>query len=286
VAFDTAGNLFIGDTGQDNLNAGPSSHPAFIVEVPVGGGPAFKVNTGAVQLWFPGSIAVDPYTGDLLVGDDGFSNQTDGTGGSKVVRIPAGGGSAIDIPEFDGTNPAGIVFDPADEYYVLDGTTNQITLVPPVGNPYTLPLRNGKLINTPDALAITNGGQSFVVANSASTSTSGSNNLIYLNGMASTLAFGGVPVGQEKSLVGFINNIGTKFMFLSTPFFTATGNTGDFSYNDSTCYDGLGFQPAAICVLFAHFTPQATGARKATFTFHTDGYLPNSSVQTLRGAGR
>jgi sugar lactone lactonase YvrE len=288
VAFDSAGNLFIGDVGTGNTNNTDPNNPGFIVEVPVGGGPAFKVNTGTVQVYYPGGLAADPYTGDLLVADAGYlTGATGTTAASKVIRIPAGGGSAIDIPQFDGTNPTAIVFDPAETYYVLDGTTNKITVVSLVSSTYTMPL-NGNLINSPSTFAITNGGQSFVVANYAGFGTAVMNNLIYLNGKTSTLNFGPVSVGQQSStLNAVLNSIGSAFLNFNTPYFTSTGNTGDFNFlSDTSCIDDLELQPGTVCNLYLQFVPQATGLRTSTVTFQTDDYLPNVPVLNLRGRGR
>jgi hypothetical protein len=286
VAFDTAGNLFIGDLGTGILNADPSN-PAFIVEVPVGGGPAFKVNTGTVQVYFPGSIAADPYTGNLLVADGGYSNSTFGTGGSKIIRIPAGGGSAIDIPQFDGTNPAAVVFDPAETFYVLDGTTNKLTAVSPGGIASTVPV-TGNLIDTPSTFTITNGGQAFVVANSASTSVNGSNNLIYLNGKSTTLNFGTVTLGQQSaSLNASITNVGSATLTFKNPYFQSTGDIGDFKFlSDTTCSNALALKPASGCNVNLQFVPQSRGVRTSTVTFQSNGFLSTTPVLNLRGTGR
>ena len=287
LAFDTAGNLFIGDLGTGGVNFADPSNPAYIVEVPVGGGPAFKVNTGTVQVYFPGSIAADPYTGDLLVTDDGYSDAAFGTGGSKVIRVPAGGGSAIDIPQFDGTNPAAVVFDPAESYYVLDGTTNTITVVTTMGTTSTVPLTNTNLINSPSTFAITNGGQDFVVANYAGFSTSASNNLIFLNGKTSTLAFGPVPVGQTSALqFARINNVGTGLLGLDNPYFTTSGNISSYNFlNYTSCYSGQLLAPGTWCDNFIDFAPTTTGPLPAMVTFGTGGYIPTGPVLRLTGRG-
>jgi DNA-binding beta-propeller fold protein YncE len=283
VAFDTSGNLFIGDLGPGGLNNGPGD-PGYIVEVPVGGGPAFKVNTPAtIQFFFPGALAADPYTGDLIVGDAGDANGD----GSKVVRIPAGGGG-IDLAQFDGTSPSGIAFDPSDQFYVLDAVTNNLTVVQPSGNSFVVPLTSNTLLNAPDALAITNGGQNFVVANYGSSGPTADNSLIYLNGLKSTLAFGSLPVGETSpTQTEIVNSIGSSLLTLAYPYIVVdSGNHNNyFVPPNTTCDDALPVPAGTSCNVYIQFTPIDRGQDNVSATFESNGYRTAGSPFTVTGTG-
>lgn len=282
VAFDTTGNLFVGDLGPAGFDANPSV-PAYIVEIPAGGGAPFKLNTGSTQIFFPAGLAADPYTGAIVVGDEGYLTNSGGASSAKVIEIPAGGGTPIDEPGFDGSDPVGVTFDPADEFYVLDGVTGLLTVVPPTGPSYVVGVTNN-FVSSPSALASTAGGQSFVVANDSSST---SNDLIYLNGLLATLDFGSLPVGQvSPPQTGTINNIGSSVLTLGTPWFITIGNVNNYDLLYSTiCNNGTVLQPATNCAWYLIFTPVTIGTDDLTSTFQTNGYLPASSVVQVNGRG-
>ncbi|HEX3941494.1 MAG TPA: hypothetical protein VHX11_08435 [Acidobacteriaceae bacterium] len=282
VAFDTSGNLFIGDAGASGSGATTSS-PGFVVEVPVGGGSAFKVSTGGVTVVYPQALAADPYTGNLIVGDRGASG-----GPGQVVDIAAGGGSATVTTPSGVTDPVGIAFDPAEDYYVLDQPTGDLVIVPAVGGyEYSL-YTDAALVDTPSALAITSGGASFVAANHASTGVNASNGIVFLDSAAkATLSFGSVAVGSTSGqLNARINNIGTASILFSTPYVTTTGDTADFTVVNTSCVDGLGLSPGSgPCNIYYEFMPVTTGALNETNTYNTSSFAPTASLE-LKGTGR
>ena len=211
VAFDYFGNLYIGDSGPDGSGA-DAANPGYIVEVPADGGAPFKVNTGAITVIYPLSLTTDPYTGDLYIGDGGDPTEA----GAEVVKVAASTGAAtVAMPTCPGTvtvatpscitQPVGLAFDPAEQLYVLDQNLDSIAVLPTGGTPYLLPFDNS-LFTMPVGLAITSGGQSLVESN---VTASTSNSIVYLNGLASPLAFGSVTEGQHSStLTATVNNIG------------------------------------------------------------------------------
>ncbi len=87
VALDYLGNLYIGDAGSDGFYAS-SANPGYVVKVPVGGAP-FKMTIPSVSIVFPQSLATDPVTAALVIGDNG-----DQSGVGQVVKVSADGATA------------------------------------------------------------------------------------------------------------------------------------------------------------------------------------------------
>lgn len=282
VTFDSAGDLLIGDSGPAGYNA-DQSNPGYIVEVPVGGGPAFKLNTGGVTIILPQTIAAQPITNNVYVGDGGPLT----TSAAKIVEIPAGGGSAkVVTPTSDpDLYPAAIAFGPSGVYYLVDQNTNTITVVPPDGStPYLLPFTS-KFATSLSALVVTNSGQNLVVGNSLSSSDPTGGALIYLNGQNSTTNFGSVPRGQQSAVeTEALVNVGTSPLQLGQPYVTPQ-IAAPFSIVTTTTCTSLGtVAPGGLCNLDLQFSPTNNGLHTQQFNFETNGYSPNP-VFKLTGRG-
>ncbi len=282
LAFDFQGNLYIGDAGPDGLNAS-TGNPGYVVKVPVGGSP-FKMTIPSVPVVFPQALTTDPSTAALVIGDGGEFPSA-----GQVVKVSSDGSTASVIPIDGVTNPSGLAFDPAEQLYVLDGTANTITVVPPTSaQPYLLTFNNSTLVAA-SAFAISAGGQSFVLANLGGAT---SDNLIFLNGNRSTLAFGGVKLGSQKNLTATEYNIGNRRLTLGSPFYTTNGANAAFSVlGSTTCTNGLVLDPAALCDINVQFTPDALGLTTQQITVQSDGYNGGSGaiaapILTVRGTGR
>ena len=260
------------------------------MEVPADGGAPFKVNTGAITVIYPLSLTTDPYTGDLYIGDGGDPTEA----GAEVVKVAASTGAAtVVMPTCPGTvtvatpscitQPVGLAFDPAEQLYVLDQNLDSIAVLPTGGTPYLLPFDNS-LFTIPVGLAITSGGQSLVESN---VTASTSNSIVYLNGLASPLAFGSVTEGQHSStLTATVNNIGNRPLMLETPYFTSNNPTAPFDIlGSSTCADGVSLNPTVTCAINVQFAPTGTGGSTETLTLSTNGYNNGESVINLSGTG-
>ena len=70
LAFDTAGNLYIGDMGS--AGTATVSSPGYIIKVPANGGPATKLayTVGGEPIVFPQALATDSQ-GNLYIADGG-----------------------------------------------------------------------------------------------------------------------------------------------------------------------------------------------------------------------
>jgi sugar lactone lactonase YvrE len=279
LAFDFLGDLYIGDAGPGGVDAS-SSQPGYIVEIPVGGS-AFQLNIPGVSVVFPQALATDPYSANLFIGDGG-----DPAGVGQVVELSADGTTANIFPANNVTDPTGLGLDAADNLYVLDGNSDTITVVAGAqlgNNPTLLPFDNSGL-SSASALAVSAGGQSFVIANIG---TGSDNNLLYLNGNLSTLAFGNVNVGsQSQSLTATLNNIGNTDLTLQSPYFTTGGANPAFSVlGSSSCTDGKVLSLYETCSINMQFAPTTGGPASESLFVQSDGYNSGKTTLTATGTG-
>jgi sugar lactone lactonase YvrE len=279
LAIDTLGNLYVGDAGPAGFFAG-NSDPGYVVKLPAGGTP-FKMTIPSVPVVYPQALAIYPYSNALFIGDGG-----DPSGTGQVVEVLADGSAAYGIPVPEVTNPSGMVFDVTGALYILDGTANTIT-VDPVYNPgaQTYPLLfDNTTLSAASALAISAGGQSFVIANIG---TGNTNNLVYLNGNKGTLKFGRVPVGtQSQTMTAYEYNIGNALMTLGSPYYTTNGPNNAFSIlGSSTCGANVVLTGGVPCTINVQFTPAATGQTSQQITVDSDAYNSGVPVLTIQGTG-
>jgi sugar lactone lactonase YvrE len=280
LAVDALGNLYIGDAGADGMDA-ESAAPGFVVEVPYRGS-AFLLPTPGASIVFPQALAVDDVNGNLFIGDAGDGES--GTG--QVIKVPVDGSKAstvaitgVAVP----ANPAGLVLDAAENLYVLDGTAGTITVVPPSGASYLLSFNNS-LLSAPSALAISAGGQSFVVANLGG---GNSNALVYLNGNSTTLAFGNENLNSSSATqTATVANIGNQTLILNSsyyspktmPGFVLTGSNS-CAGNDSLAADSAG------CAFSVEFHPESAGQASQAVKINSNAYNSGTPLIHLSGTG-
>ena len=280
LAFDYLGNLYIGDAGPAAI-AASSGDPGYVVKLPAGGA-AFKMTIpSSVPIVFPQALATDSKTAALWIGDGG-----DASGVGQVVQVSPDGTTATTSTINGVTNPTGLAFDPADDLYVLDGTADTLTVVPPAASgvvPYLVDFNNTTL-SAASALAISAGGQSFVISNIG---TGNTNNLVYLNGNASALPFGNVRVGnQSPTMTATEYNIGNLSLTLQSPFYTTNRRDAAFSIlGSSTCGNGLVLATSASCTINVQFTPQAIGQTTQQINVQSNAYNSGQPTLTLSGTG-
>jgi hypothetical protein len=282
LAVDYLGNMYIGDAGPGGVFGG-ASNPGFLVKIPVGGA-AFKMQPPAgLSIIFPQALATDPYTADLLIGDGGDPSST-----GQVDRIFADGSGGGTGPIVGVTDPTGLAFDQADNLYVLDGVAETITAVagPQLPNDQYLVNFDNTTLSGASALAISAGGQSFVVANIGTGST---NNLVYLNGNRSRIAFGTVNVGTPSpAQTATVYNIGNLDLTLKSPYYVTNGFNAAFDVlGSSTCGNGVMLAPSVPCTMNIQFTPQSLGGTNQQIIVESDAYngTTNNPVLTVQGTG-
>jgi sugar lactone lactonase YvrE len=274
MAFDYLGDLYIGDAGSGGMSAS-SSNPGYVVKLPVGG-TAFKFPVPGVPIVFPQALATDLYTNVVVIGDGG-----DLSGVGQVVYVLPDGSLAGTTPIDGVVDPTGLAFDPAETLYVLDGVANTVTVIPQNGStPSLLPFDNSSLSGA-SALAISAGGQSFLIANVGQGS---SNSLLRLNGNRSALDFGNVNVGnQGQPMTATETNIGNLDLTLQS----INGAAAPFSIlGSSTCAPGVSLFSSTSCSINAQFSPTSVGSTSDQITVDSDGYNSGVPILTLRGTGR
>jgi serine/threonine-protein kinase len=121
VAVDAAGDVFVGDFGNNR-----------VVELPAGA--STQVVLPSSGLDGPTDIAVDA-AGDL------FATEPSNSGTELVVELSAGASSWKTLP-FDVKFPEGIAVDGKGDVYVADGGNNAVTVGNP-GNPQVVELPAG-----------------------------------------------------------------------------------------------------------------------------------------------
>jgi len=143
VAFDAAGNMYVGDY-QDHL----------VYKIPVGGGAPVSIGTGFSQV---SGVAVDSQ-GNVFVADQGHS---------ALKEILASDGSTITIASGFSSLIYGIATDKADNVYVDKGN-GMITKIPPGGGAGT---KVPNAVSGSFALAVDGSGNLFEVTNGGASVT-------------------------------------------------------------------------------------------------------------------
>ncbi|HTZ57803.1 MAG TPA: hypothetical protein VMB49_06900 [Acidobacteriaceae bacterium] len=279
LTVDYLGNLYIGDAGPGGVNAG-TGDPGYVVKLAVGSTTPFKLPMPAgISIIFPQALVTNPYTADLFIGDGG-----DPSGVGQVVVVSPDGSLGGPVALTNVTNPTGLAFDPAGSLYVLDGTANTITVDQVFQNsPQYLVNFDNSSLAAASTMAISAGGQDFVIANIGS----GSNNsLVYLNGNRSTLAFGSVKVGQSSTMEATEYNIGNLPLTLASPFYTTNGPNNSFSLsNSSTCGNNLTLQVGGSCSIDVVFKPVGSGQTTQQIMVDSSAYNSGVPILTVRGTG-
>lgn len=280
LAFDYLGNLFIGDAGPAGFSA-DSSNPGYIVKLAAGSTTPVKLPMpSGISVVLPESLAFPPYTDNLYIGDAG-----DPSGVGQVVFVSADGSQGSLVPLNNVTNPSGLAFDSSAALYVLDGTANTITVLQALNRApqYLVNFDNSSLFAA-SALAISAGGQSFVIADIGNAT---SNKLVYLNGNRSTLAFGGVNVGKSSTLEATEYDIGNLPLTLASPFYTTNGPNNAFSFsNSSTCGNNVTLQVGTSCSIDVVFQPVGSGLTMQQIMVDSNAYNSGVPILTVRGTGR
>jgi sugar lactone lactonase YvrE len=269
VTVDGQGNLYIADTGNNR-----------IVYLPYNG--SWNVANASVlgsDLTGPLATTVDP-SGNLYVADSG-------TG--QIYRLPAPVSSGVQQTVAVGySKPSALATDASGSLFVVDQGDGNIVRIPNLSGTLTPneAIEVGIGNANPYGLAVDPYGNLYVAD-----STAGAAYLITRT--STTEVFGDWPVGSPSgSLPVKVENEGNQVLTLASPFYTLTGNTGDFSLSaspSSACVDGGSIAVGAGCELDASFQPTASGNRSETLTLNSNATnaVPNATtVQVvLSGTG-
>lgn len=264
IAVDGAGDLFIADTGNNR-----------IVAVPYNGSWNFSAATAVgSSLTGPLAVVVDP-NGDLFIADSG-AGQID-----EILTPLTQPMQQLVAVGFG--NPTGLALDASGSLFVADHANGEVERIPNMsGNldPNSA-VEAGIGINAPYGVAVDPSGNLYV-----SDSTAGA--AYFVNRTAAALSFGDWAVSSTSGMLAAqIENEGNTSLQLGTPYYSASGNTGDFSISTTDsgiCADGATVAAGSSCMLGATFTPMAQGMRSEALSLASNAV--NGAAQlTLAGNG-
>jgi sugar lactone lactonase YvrE len=310
VAVDGAGDVFIADTGNNR-----------VVEVPSVNGVLSPAGSTVIASGLKSPASVFVHTnGDLYVTDTGdntilvYPNFAGPSNNGAVFGAPTKLGVGL-------SGPLAVTVDGPGNIYIADSGNNQI-LEYPLGAGQEIVAAN---ILTPSALATDSSGSLFVVdqgnyrvlripsvqgtlnpngaaevglgvASPYGLAVDASSNLYVTdraNAAAYTiarsqigLAFGDLAVGTPSTALPLtVESAGNLPLVFNSPYFTETGNGGDFAMTSPTgaCANGLALPTGTSCDLATTFTPTVAGSRSATIAFASNAV--NNPQVTVTGTG-
>ena len=262
VAVDSAGDLFIADTGNNR-----------IVGIPYNG--AWNTSAAvAIGSSLSGPLAVVANaSGNLYVADSGV-------GQIYEIFSPLANFSQQLVAVGFG-NPTGLAVDASGSLFVADYANGEVVRIPNISGSLEPndEVEAGIGVSTPYGVALDPYGNLYV--------SSGSGGSAYkIVRTSTTLAFGDWAQNATSGILSAqVEDAGNQPLILSTPYYTASGNTGDFSVSStgsSICTAGGTIASGSSCELGATFTPLATGALSETLTLASNA---SSTQVTLSGNG-
>lgn len=298
IAFDSAGNAFIADTGNNVIRKVSTSGIITTVAGNQALGAGFSGDGGtatAAQLNSPYGVAVDA-AGNIYIADtynDVIRKVTASTGlistiaGLHGVQAYSGdGGAAVASRLY---LPWGLAMDAAGDLYISDSynmvvrkidTNGIITTV--AGNNLYYDGYNGDgwpatetELAFPNYLALNSSGHLFV--------SDAGNQVIREMSPNGSLIFGPQALNtMSPSQIITISNIGNMPLHFDSQ--NPSAITGDFSVAGGSCDFGATLVVGASCTVDISFKPTVSGARYGVFGFYDDGVASPQYV-SLYGMG-
>ena len=265
VTVNAVGDLFIADTGNNR-----------IVYVPF----TTSLNTSAAtalvsSLSSPLATAVDA-AGDLYVANTGEGQIY------KVVAPFAQGEQELVANGFG--NPSGLAVDASGSLFVADSGNDELLRIPNVsGSLVTSDAVDAGLgVTAPYGVAIDAAGNLYV-------SDSADAAAYLVTRTSTTLGFGDWAVSATGStLVAELENSGNATLDLSSPYYTASGATTDYtitSGGSGECAASGTVAAGASCELAATFAPTVSGTRSDVLTLASNAANASGGTVTLTGVG-
>ena len=325
VAVDGAGNVFIADTGNNRIVevpmvSGALSNSAQITVVAAKNSSGTATPIAGAALSAPAGVAVDG-AGDLFIADTG-NNRIVGVpyNGTLNTSAAVAIGSSL-------SGPLAVVANASGELYVADSGAGQIyEIFSPLAQPSQQLVAVG--FGNPTGLALDASGSLFVadyangdvvripnisgslepndqveagigVGTPYGVAVDPSGNLYVSNGAgaaayritrtSTTLAFGDWALSTTSGvLAATVENAGNQNLVLGSPYYTAAGNTGDFTVSTTAsgaCAAGGTVIAGESCGLDATFAPTASGTRTDTLSLSSNAANASSTLVTLTGNG-
>jgi len=273
LAEDSAGNIYVSDTGYDRVIK-LSSTGAYQSTV---------ISSSNTELTSPLGLAVDP-SGNVYIANGASS------GGAILEVSFSGGVSDLDIPGL--INPQGLAVDAAGNLYFSDLGAHTLGLVQNGGTVLAFAgsgAASDSADSGPAALAgiasplgvAYDGAGNVYVADSSETAANGGL-ILKINGTQADMVFGSVPSGQTSSPTRVILlNTGAGTVEITSDVLGGV-NMADFTLGEEC---ELQLPPAGSCDLSATFKPSLLGAENATLTLTAKTPGGSSSTLTVQLSG-
>jgi sugar lactone lactonase YvrE len=263
VTVDAQGNLIIADTGNNR-----------IVYLPYDGSwnlaSAFAVSTG---LTAPLATTVDP-SGNLYIANSG-------TGQIDQLLAPFSIGT-LQLVAVGFGNPSGLATDASGSLFVADYVNGDVVRIPNLSGSLEPndEVEVGIGVSTPYGVVTDASGNLYVTNGSGATAYK-------ITRTGTTLSFGDWATSTSSGVLpALLGDAGNQQLALGSPYYTASGNTGDFSIattGSGICAANGTVAAGASCEIDATFTPTTTGTRTDTLTL--TGTLLNPFTATLKLTG-
>jgi len=265
VTVDAQGNLYIADTGNNRIVYVPYNGSWNVAEASVLGS----------DLTAPLATTVDP-SGNVYVAD---------SGSGQVYRLQAPLSSGIQqLVAVGYSNPSALAADASGSLFVVDQGAQTVLRIPYVSGALdpNAAIEVGFGVANPYGLALDSSGSLIVTDSKAAAAYE-------VDRTSITESFGDWAVGSPSGALPVkLENEGNQNLVFASPFYTASGNTGDFSLSSSpssACANGGAVDPGAGCELDATFQPTASGARSETLLLNSNAMNASSEQVVLTGNG-
>ena len=265
IALDSAGNLYIADTGNQRVVGVPYS----------GSWNVSAASTVASSLNSPLAVAPDG-SGNLYIADSG-------SGQIYKIITPLTNPS-MQLAAVGFVKPSGLAVDASGSLYVADPGNGELERIPNISGNLepNAAVVAGVGINTPYGVAVDPAGNLYV-----SDSTSGKAYKVMRT--STTLSFGNWAVNSTSGVLSTsIEDEGNLPLNFSTPYYTASGDTGDFDLTAASsggCASGGQVAPGDSCSFDASFTPTAAGSLSEALSLASDATNASPVNITLSGNG-
>jgi hypothetical protein len=306
VAADANGNVYISDTGHNTIRI--ASANGYIYNFAGGAVCSAAIDTygdgcPATQAAFssPAGLAVDT-AGNLFIADSGnnlvrkiayVSGGITAAAGNGQSGFGGDGGLAT-LAQLNG--PLGVAVDAASDIFIADTGNQGLRIVNPASGwistlagvlgssgTGTVPgSASGVLLNSPKGVAVTSQG-------TLSLSDSGNSRLLQIQRSNVAYNFGTLNLSSSSAPQNFnVISTGTLAATLSSPVFSSSGVTSDFSLLPATtqgCTSGS-LAAGSSCAMVGRFTPSSAAAETATYALNSNAANTAAPAIVLSGTGK
>ena len=309
VAVDSAGNLYIADSGNNRIRK-VTAGSAIITTVVGNGTAGYSGDNGpatSAELNKPAAVAVDS-SGNLYIADSGNNRIRKVVSSSSIITTVAGNGTA----GYSGANgpatsaelddPTGIAIDGAGDIYFIDTAHNVARMVNTAGIVTTVagngtsgnngdgaPATSAQL--SPNGLALDSAGNLYILGGGSIDNGEGGGVRV-VNVSASALNFASAQIGSSSTQTVVVTDIGNAPLTFTAP---ASGQNpsipaGFLLDSSSTCSQlGPGSPSSTLasgtsCSLAIDFSPASTSSLTGAASI-ADNSLNTSQVQTVQLSG-